>query len=126
MAKIIRLKGIAYDLADSFVSVTNRSFLKYIESRPPELTGHFEIDLLKGSITPSGLGSKVVMEAIVMYQDWFTKAIGDRDISRDSIEAVTIGTDLRVDNIDTRHYTCTVAIRAEGKEYSRQVRSAYL
>ncbi len=126
MAKLIRLKGLAYDLADSFVSVTNLRFLKYIESRPPELTGRIEIDLLKGSITPSGLDSKVAKEAIVMYQNWFNKAIGDLEISQESIEAVTVGTDLRVDNIATRHYTYTVSIRAEGKEYSRQVRSSYL
>lgn len=126
MAKLIRLKGLAYDLADSFVSVTNRRFLKFIESRPPELTGHFEIDLLKGSITPEGLDSDVAREAITTYQGWFNKAIGDRDIARDSIEGVTIGVDLRVDTIATQHYTCAVSIRAEGKDFTRQVRSAYL
>ena len=45
MRKFNRLLGVANNLADSFVSVTNIEFLKYIESLPVEKTKLFEINL---------------------------------------------------------------------------------
>ena len=75
MGKSNQLLGVANNLADSFVSVTNLHFLKHVESLPVEKTKLFEIDLLKETIKPENLMSKVVKDAIAQYKKWFLSEI---------------------------------------------------
>ena len=75
MSKLNQLLGVANNLGDSFVSVTNLHFLKHMESLPVEKTNLFEIDILKETITPEDLMSKTVKDTITQYKKWFLSEI---------------------------------------------------
>lgn len=68
MSKLNQLLGVANNLADSFVSVTNLHFLKHMESLSIEKTKLFEIDILKETIIPKNLMSKPVKDTITQYK----------------------------------------------------------
>ena len=82
MSKLNQLLGVANNLGDSFVSVTNLHFLKHMESLPVEKTNLFEIDILKETITPEDLMSKTVKDTIMQYKNgFFQKLINSKLIS---------------------------------------------
>ena len=55
MGRFKQLLGVANNLGDSFTSVTNIDFLRYMESLPIEQTKIFEIDILKKTISSKEL-----------------------------------------------------------------------
>src|SRR3989344_705548 len=90
MSKLNQLLGVANNLADSFVSVTNIHFLKHMESLPTEKTKLFEIDILKENITPKDLMDKTVGNIIKQYKKWFLSEIDKFKIELSDIEKVIV------------------------------------
>lgn len=125
MGKFNQLLGIAYNLADSFVSVTNLHFLKHIESLPFEKTKLFEIDLLKETIKPEGLMSKSVGDTISQYRKWFSSELKKLKIELKDIEKVSIKVAYKPGKTHSRYYTCNVTIKTKNKEYTKKVMSSY-
>lgn len=125
MGKLNQLLGIANNLADSFVSVTNIDFLHYIESLPAEKTKLFEIDLLKETITPGELSSDKVKEVIQNYKNWFLSEIEKLKIELSDIEKVSIKVAYKPGKTFAKYYTCNTTIRAKGKDYTKKVMSSY-
>ncbi|MBI2041252.1 MAG: hypothetical protein HYT16_04085 [DPANN group archaeon] len=125
MGKLNNLLGIANNLADSFVSVTNLHFLKHMESLPVEKTKLFEIDLLKETIKPEDLMSKTVKDTIAQYKKWFLSEIDKFKISLNDIDKVIVKIAYKPGKSFARYYTCNTTITAKGKDYTKKVMSSY-
>ena len=125
MGKLNQLLGVANNLADSFVSVTNIDFLHYIESLPAEKTKLFEINLLKETITPKELSSNKVKTVIQNYKVWFLSEIKKLKIDLSDIEKVSIKIAYKPGKTFGKYYTCSTAIRTRGKDYTEKVMSSY-
>ncbi|MBW2993151.1 hypothetical protein KY317_01090 [Candidatus Woesearchaeota archaeon] len=125
MGKFNQLLGVANNLADSFVSVTNLEFLRYIESLPAEKTKLFEIDLLKETISPQELSSEKIKKVIEKYKNWFLTELKKLKIELSDIESVSIKTAYKPSKTFARYYTCNVTIRAKGKNYTKKALSSY-
>ena len=125
MSKLNQLLGIANNLADSFVSVTNLHFLKHIESLPVEKTKLFEIDLLKENIKPENLMSKTVKDILIQYKNWFFLEIEKFKINLNDIEKVIIKITYKPGKLFGKYYTCNVTITAKGNDYTKKVMSSY-
>lgn len=125
MGKFNQLLGVANNLADSFVSVTNIEFLRYIESLPIEKTKLFEIDLLKETISPEELSSVKVKKVIQDYKNWFLSEMKKLKIELSDIEYVSIKIAYKPGKTFARYYTCNVTIKAKGKDYTKKVMSSY-
>lgn len=117
--------GVANNLADSFVSVTNIEFLKYIELLPVEKTKLFEINLLKENISPKELSSEKVKRVIQDYKDWFLSEMKKLKIELSDIDNVLIKVAYKPGKTFERYYTCNVTIKAKGKDYTKKVMSSY-
>ncbi|GEM_PF-6670737 len=117
--------GIANNLADSFVSVTNLRFLKYLELLPTEKTKSFEIDLLKETIRPEDLMDKTFKDTIDKYREWFLSEIARLKIDLKDIEKVIIKISHKSGKSFGSHYTCDVTVTARGKDYIKKVFSSY-
>ncbi len=120
MGKLNQLLGIANNLADSFVSVTNHHFLNHIESLSIEKTKLFEIDLLKETIKPEDLMNKTVKDTITKYKNQFLSEMGKLKIDVKDIEKVSIKIAFKPGKSSGRHYTCNVTITARSKEYTKK------
>lgn len=125
MGKLNQLSGVANNLADSFISVTNIDFLHYIESLPYENTKLFEINLLKKTINPKELDSDFVKQIIQKYKAWFDSEMKKLKIELNEIEAVSIKVAYKPGKTFARYYTCNAIIKAKGKEYSKKAMSSY-
>ncbi|MFA5887793.1 MAG: hypothetical protein WC852_03725 [Candidatus Nanoarchaeia archaeon] len=125
MGKLNQLSGVANNLADSFISVTNIDFLHYIESLPYENTKLFEINLLKKTINPKELDSDFVKQIIQKYKAWFDSEMKKLKIELNEIEAVSIKVAYKPGKTFARYYTCNATIKAKGKEYSKKTMSSY-
>ncbi|MBI5347269.1 MAG: hypothetical protein HZB66_01520 [Candidatus Aenigmarchaeota archaeon] len=125
MGKFNQLLGVANNLADSFVSVTNIEFLKYIESLPIEKTKLFEIDLLKENISPKELSSEKVKKVIQNYKDWFLSEMKKLKIELSDIDDISIKVSYKPGKTFARYYTCNATITAKGKDYTKKVMSSY-
>ena len=125
MGKFNQLSGVANNLADSFVSVTNIEFLHYIESLPVEKTKLFEIDLLKETISPKVLNSGKSKKIIQNYKNWFLLEIHKLKIELNDIKKVSIKIAYEFGKTFARYYTCKVTIKAKGKEYTKKTLSSY-
>jgi len=125
MGKLNQLLGVANNLADSFVSVTNLHFLKHMESLPVEKTKLFEIDLLKETIKPEDLMSKIVKDTIAQYKKWFLSEIDKFKIDINDVEKVIIKIAYKPGKTFARYYTCNATITARGKDYTKKVLSSY-
>lgn len=125
MGKFNQLLGVANNLADSFVSVTNIEFLRHIESLPVEKTKLFEIDLLKETISLEELSSEKVKKVIQDYKDWFLSEMKKLKIELIDIENVSIKVAYKLGKTFARYYTCNVTIKAKGKDYTKKVISSY-
>lgn len=125
MGKLSQLLGVANNLADSFVSVTNIDFLHYIESLPTKKTNLFEIDLLQEMITPKGLGSDKVENVIQKFKNWFLEELKKLNIEVSDIEKVSIKVAYKPGKNFARYYTCNATIRAKGKDYTKKSMSSY-
>ncbi len=125
MGKFNQLLGVANNLADSFVSVTNLHFLKHMESLPVEKTKLFEIDLLKETIKPENLMSKTVSDTITQYKNWFLSEMDKLKIDLKDIEKVIVKIAYKPGKAFGRYYTCNATITAKGKDYTKKVMSSY-
>lgn len=125
MGKFNQLLGVANNLSDSFVSVTNVGFLHHMESLPVEKTKLFKIDLLKETISPKELSSEKVDNVIRNYRNWFLSEIGKLKIELSDIENVSIRIAYKPGKTFARYYTCNVTIMAKGKDYTKKVMSSY-
>ena len=125
MGKINQLLGVANNLADSFVSVTNLHFLKHMESLPIEKTKIFEIDILKETINPKDLMSKTVKDTMVQYKKWFLSEIDKFKIDFKDIEKVIVKIAYKPGKSFAKYYTCNATITAKGKDYTKKVMSSY-
>ena len=125
MGKFNQLLGVAYNLADSFVSVINIEFLRHIESLPIEKTKLFKIDLLKETIFPRGLGSEKVKKVIKDYKNWFLTELEKLKIELNDMEKVSIKIAYKPGKTFGGYYTCKVTIKARGKDYTKKVMSSY-
>ena len=126
MGKLNQLLGVANNLADSFVSVTNLHFLKHMESLPVEKTKLFEIDLLKETIKPEDLMSKRIKDTITQYKKWFLAELEKFKIDLNDIEKVIVKIAYKPGKSFGRYYTCNVTITTKGKDYTKKVISGYL
>ncbi len=125
MGKFNQLLGVANNLADSFVSVTNIEFLKYIESLSVKKTKLFGIDLLEETISPEEFSSEKVKKVIQDYKNWFLSELEKLKIELSDIENVSIKVTYKPDKTFARYYTCNVTIKAKGKDYAKKVMSFY-
>ena len=125
MGKLNQLLGVANNLGDSFVSVTNLHFLKHMESLPVEKTNLFEIDILKETITPEDLMSKTVKDTITQYKKWFLSEIDKLKIDLTDIEKVIVKIAYKPGKSYGKYYTCNATITAKGKDYTKKVMSSY-
>ena|SRR3989344_4418546 len=124
MGKFNQLLGVANNLADSFVSITNIEFLRHIESLPVE-TLRFEIDLLKETISPEKLSSEKVKKVIHDYKNWLLSELEKLKIELNNIENVSIKVAYKSGKTSVKYYTCNVTIKAKGKDYTKKVMSSY-
>ncbi|MBI4440518.1 hypothetical protein HY638_06095 [Candidatus Woesearchaeota archaeon] len=125
MGKLNQLLGVANNLADSFVSVTNLYFLKHIGSLPAEKTKLVEIDLLKETIKPEDLMSKTVKGTIIQHKKWFLSEIDKFKIDLNDIEEVIVKIAYKPGKSFGGYYTCNATITAKGKDYTKKVMSSY-
>ena len=125
MAKLNQLLGIANNLADSFVSVTNLHFLKNMESLYVKKTKLFVINILKETIKPEDLMSKAVKDMIVQYKKWFLSEIDKFKIDLNDIEKVIVKIVYKPGKSFGSYYTCNATITAKGKNYTKKVMSSY-
>jgi len=125
MGKLNQLLGVAYNLADSFLSGINFYFLKHIESLPIEKTKLFEIDILKKTIKPGDLMSKTVKDTIIKYKKWFLSETDKFKIDIADIEKVIVKIAYNPRKSFVRHYTCNATITAKGKDYKKKVMSSH-
>lgn len=125
MAKLKLLSGLAYNLADSFVSTTNYHFLKYVWSLPIEKTKKIEIDLLKKTIMPKEIKNELVKEKIAQYKKWFLADLEKLKIPLGDIEKVMLIVTYLPSKFNKKYHSCTAAITAKGKVYEHQVLTSY-
>ncbi len=125
MGALRQLLGVANNLADSFVSVTNLQFLKHIESLPVEKTKLLEIDVLQETITPEEVMSKTVMKTITKYKKWFFSEMNNANICAKDIEKVLVKLTYKSGKSFSNYYTCTATIQAKGKKYTKKVLSSF-
>ncbi len=125
MGKLNQLFGVANNLADSFVSITNLHFLKHMESLPIEKTKLFEIDILKETINPEDLMSKTTKDTISQYKKWFLSEIDKFKIDLNDIEKVIVKIAYKSGKSFGRYYACNATITAKDKDYTKKVMSSY-
>lgn len=125
MGKLNQLLGVANNLADSFVSVTNIDFLHHIESLPVEKTKLFEINLLKETIISKELSSAKVKKVILDYKNWFLTEIKKLKIELSDIKKVSIKIAYKPGKTFAKYYTCNVTIKTKNKEYTKKAMSSY-
>ncbi len=119
MTKFRSLKGIANNLADSFISPTNLDFVHLVGSLYPEDAKLIKINLLKETITPGEL-KKSCKNILSYYKKWFVEEIKKLDISLEDLEDVT----LKISSHGS-YFTCNVLIKAKNKEYSAKSLQSY-
>lgn len=130
MAKFRMLKGIAHDLADSFISPTNMELIHSTDKLEKNLD--FKLELLTGKAT-----TKPKVEVTYnynYYKDWFYEQLKKAGIEEKDIEAVLIEVKHRWEVKETRSknkmitsvYNCTVSIKTKDKEYKKEVKSSWL
>ncbi len=125
MTKLKLLKGVAHNLADSFVSLNNHRFLKYIWSLPVKKTKKVEIDLLKETIIPKEIENKLVKEKIAQYKQWFLAELDKLKIPLKELEKVILIVTYLPSKFGKKYHSCTVTIIAKGKVYEHQVLTVY-
>ncbi len=125
MGKFNQLLGVANNLADSFVSVSNIEFLRYIEHSTVKKAVLFEIDLLKETISPKELDSTLTKKTIQKYKLWFLRELKKLNIELIEAESVLIKIIYKPGKTFARYYACGITIRAKGKEYVKQVSTSY-
>jgi hypothetical protein len=125
MGKLNQLSGVANNLADSIVSVTNIDFLHYLESLPAEKTKLLEINLLDVSIEPKEIDTEIVTKVIRNYKKWFLAEIKKLNIELSDIEKVSIRIAYKPGKSFGGYYACNTTIKAKGKEYTKKVKSSY-
>ena len=118
MSKLNQLNGIANNLADSFVSVNNLSFLGYLKKLPVEKSTFLEIDLLNEKITPENVVNNLVKKTVSSYKNWFVSQIEKLSICLDDVENVFLRIDFKVSSSKSVRYVCNVKINVKGKEYT--------
>ena len=128
MGKLRQLQGVVNNLADSFSSPINIDFHRYVESLPVKKMKLFEIDLLKETIKPEDLMSKIIKGTISYYKNWFLSEIQKLKIKLSDIEKVSIkvvykpnvayksGKKLK----SAKYYAYNIMIRADDKDYTNK------
>ena len=110
------LRLVANKLAESFVSVNNLQFLKYLTA---ENRTSIEIDLLKDLTFP------VLHKArLMIYQTWFAGELKKFEIPLKEISTVKIITARKPGTIGT-YFTTTVQIKVNEEEYKDSAESFY-
>ncbi len=123
MGKIQQLKGVAHNLADSFLSPTNSHFLYEISylKNPIEL----EIDLISGNVKPEEVKSENLGETVEHYKNWFYNQSNKIGISANKVSQVVIFFSCKPGKNFGFYLHARVKITVEGKEYSAVSKSGY-
>lgn len=125
MGKLSQLTGVANNLADSFVSVTNMAFLGYIAKLPIEQSKLIEINLLDKTISPESIKANITKKVIQNYSKWFSNEIKKLELKLTDMDKVSIKVVYKPGKIKARYYTCNVTISAKGKKYTKKVMSTF-
>ncbi|MEK6909473.1 MAG: hypothetical protein AABW61_00165 [Candidatus Aenigmatarchaeota archaeon] len=129
MGKIRQLKGVAHNLADSFLGPQNIGILDDTLNRT-KLSAEgkmksLKIDLLKENISPKKSSSNLTKNLIQDYKGWFLSELEKMKIKPTDIEKVFIKITYKPGKSFGRYYNCNVTIKAKGKEYSGKVLSSW-
>lgn len=120
---INRLKGVANNLGDSFVSSSNTEFLSYVKSLPQKARV-FEIDLLREAITSKDVPD-AVRGAVHKYRAWFVGELSRLNIKLSEIESVKLKIECEPGRNFGIAYICNTVIKAKGKEYASKITSSW-
>jgi len=132
MAKFKRLNGVANNLADSFAGPLNREYLYEMGAILRDLneTNTAEIDFLSGKVKPLELNTKNFKKSMSYYKKWFLDELKRIDININQIDKVIIKVTVNLGRfskgINKREFMCSVAIKANNKEYKKSIFSAYI
>ncbi len=123
MGKIQQLKGVAHNLADSFLSPTNSHFLyevSYIQKKNPI---ELEVDLISGNVKPE-FKSENLGETLKHYKKWFYNQSNKIGITA-KVSQVVIFFSYKPGKNFGFYLNAKVKITVEGKEYSAISKSGY-
>ena len=125
MKKEDQLAGIAQNLAESFISPSNKSFLEYIASLPEEKVGDIKINLLSGEVIPKEINGSLMKQTISQYKKWLLGELKQREIKKQDIKEVRIEFSCTVAKLMRKKYICHVTIVAFGKEFKEESMEMY-
>ena len=126
MVKLKQLRGIAHNLADSFISASNHNYITELGYFPEG--GDIEIDLLKKKISPVRFDTDHGEKAVKKYKQWFLSEIKEKEIPLKYIEKVLIKIGFNKGEVKKGSYIsyiCKAEIKANGKEYTAKVSSSW-
>lgn len=107
MTKLNLLRGVANNLAESFISSTNIDSIKNLP------LGEVRIDLLSETIGPT-TESRELGIAVMRYHSWFNEEVKKAGIEHGDISRVLINLARKPEGQKIR-YSCSVEIDAAGK-----------
>ncbi len=122
MGKTNALAGVANNLADSFLSGPNISFLRKVI---PIKIQHFAINFLNETITPNDLLNETTHAIIMQYKRWLVAELEKLKIPLGEIESATIILTHKSDTAYKSYYTCNTTIKSRGREYTSKRLSSY-
>ena len=121
MSRYRQLKGIAFNLGDSFCSATNHHYLYELGHYAPDSVS---IDLLAGEVVPVKYNTSNAKKAVDWYAKWFKSEIKKSGIDIKEIEKVMIKLSFRKGKL-CMNYICSILIKAKGREYKAEIKSGW-
>ncbi len=123
MAKLILLRGLAHNLADSFISVTNHSFINFIEKleRPVKI----KFDFVRMKVEPKEFENEVTTSTLVDYKDWINERLRKLGIDPKTIDEIL----LEISTKHTKEKMITEAkatIKIQGKEFKGKSKISWI
>jgi hypothetical protein len=127
MAKYKELKGIAYNLADSFVSATNEHYLRGLSvAKGLKVVDNFQVEFLSGIVQPEVLPQEETELMVKRYQKWLQDELKAKSIPLDMIESVTLNLKIKRSKISV-NYQCSVDIKLKtNKTYASKISSSWV
>ena len=127
MVKYKEIRGIAHNLADSFVSATNTHYVMGLSvSQGLKGPDTFQVDFLSGIVKPEILPKEETEIMIKRYQKWLEDELKTKHISVDLIESVILNLKITRNKISIK-YQCSVDIKLkDGKTYEDSVSSSWV
>ena len=91
MGRFRELRGLAHNIASSFISFTNREHLYELgHLLRKSSVDHIEVDILKEQLAPDEFQTTAGVRSCKHYKKWFFKELKKLKVDKDDIESVRL------------------------------------